>query len=211
MIFPVVSVRLDRHDGWMTEVRLGGRRRLDRVLDPVFMADLATLSMAELRARRDDAAQEETDLSYLRRLLHARLDLVAAEQAHRGGLPGRTVDDLARVLGVGVTGAAHGSGRFLTVSPSRTGEHRRAGEALVSDPSLSDVTTLDDEELLGALAAYQHEEHQVSQLRHRVQVVMDTCNAEVGRRYSSGGASVDALLAAQCGSQAPWPPAAPAL
>lgn len=182
----------------MIEMRLGGRRRLDRVLDPVFTADLATLSMPELRARRDDAAQEETDLSYLRRLLQARLDLVVAEQAHRGGVPGRTVDDLSRVLGAGVTGAAHGSGRFLTVGPSRAGEHRRASEALATDPSLSDVTTLDDELLGGALIAYRGEEHQVSELRRRVQVVMDTCNAEVGLRYRNGGATVDGLLAAQC-------------
>lgn len=179
-------------------MRVGGRRRLDRVLYPAFTADLATLSMPELRARRDEAAQEETDLSYLRRLLQVRLDLVAAEQAHRGGAPGRTVDDLSRVLGTGVTGAAHGSGRFLTVNPSRAGEHRRASEALATDPFLSDVTTLDDAQLDAALAAYQREEHQVSELRRRVQAVMDACNAEVGLRYRDGGATVDGLLAAQC-------------
>lgn len=193
----------------MIEMRLGGRRRLDRVLDPVFTADLATLSMPELRARRDEAAQEETDLSYLRRLLQARLDLVVAEQAHRAGVPGRTVDDLSRVLGAGVTGAAHGSGRFLTVSPSRAGEHRRASEALATDPSLSDVTTLDDEQLVGALLAYRREEHQVSELRRRVQVVMDTCNAEVGLRYRNGGATVDGLLAAQCAAHPHDLPAGP--
>ena len=62
------------------EVRPGGRRRIDRVLGAGFSTGLGELGLAEVRARRDDAAQEETDLSYLRRLLHARIDLVRAEQ-----------------------------------------------------------------------------------------------------------------------------------
>ncbi|MDQ4093290.1 MAG: aerial mycelium formation protein, partial [Actinomycetota bacterium] len=60
----------------MTEVRPGGRQRIDRVLHPGYVAGLSELALAEVRARRDDAAQEETDLSYLRRLLHARIDIV---------------------------------------------------------------------------------------------------------------------------------------
>jgi hypothetical protein len=45
------------------EVRPGGRRRIDRVLSPEYVQDLAALELGEVRARRDDAAQEETDLS----------------------------------------------------------------------------------------------------------------------------------------------------
>ncbi|HWR48122.1 MAG TPA: aerial mycelium formation protein, partial [Pseudonocardiaceae bacterium] len=67
----------------MIEVWSGGRRRIDRVLDPGYVAGLAELGLGEVRTRRDDAAQEETDLSYLRRLLHARIDIVRAEQRRR--------------------------------------------------------------------------------------------------------------------------------
>ena len=67
----------------MIEVRPGGRRRIDRVLAPEYVRDLGQLDLAEVRARRDDAAQEETDLSYLRRLLHGRIDIVKAEQKRR--------------------------------------------------------------------------------------------------------------------------------
>jgi hypothetical protein len=181
----------------MIEVRHGGRRRIDRVLDPAFLRGLQGLPLDELRSRRDDAAQEETDLSYLRRLLQGRMDLVRAELRHRGGEPGTTVDELPTILGVGVVAAAHGSGRFQTVNPSRTGEHRRAAEALAGDPQLSDVTSLDDRALDAALTSYREEEASVSDRRHQVQLVMDTCNAEIGRRYREGDASVDGLLAAE--------------
>ena len=181
----------------MIEVRHGGRRRIDRVLDPVFVAGLRELDLDELRARRDDAAQEETDLSYLRRLLHGRMDLVRAELRHRNGEPGTTVSELPAILGVGVVAAAHGSGRFQTVTPSRTGVHRRAAEALASDPDLSDVTTLDDRALEAAVGAFQSEEESVSDRRHQVQLVMDTCNGEIGRRYREGDASIDGLLDAE--------------
>jgi hypothetical protein len=167
------------------------------VLDPAFLHDLQGLALDELRSRRDDAAQEETDLSYLRRLLHGRMDLVRAELRHRSGEPGATVDELPTILGVGVVAAAHGSGRFQTVNPSRAGEHERAAEALAGDPQLSDVTALDDPALDAALTSYLAEEASVSDRRHQVQLVMDTCNAEIGRRYREGDASVDGLLAAE--------------
>jgi len=181
----------------MIEVRHGGRRLIDRVLDAGFVRDLGTIDLDELRGRRDDAAQEETDLSYLRRLLHGRMDLVRAEQRHRAGEPGNTVEELPQILGAGVVSAANGSGRFLTVTPSRTGEHRRAGEALAADPELSDVTALTDDGLAQALMAFQAEETSVSDRRRQVQAVMDVCNAEIGRRYREGDASVDGLLDAE--------------
>jgi len=183
--------------GAVIEVRHGGRRRIDRVLDPSFVSDLRSIDLDDLRARRDDAAQEETDLSYLRRLLHGRMDLVRAELRHREGEPGSVVQELPQILGEGVVGPAHGSGRFQTVSPSRAGEHRRASEALASDPELTDITALTGEALTAAGEAYRVEELSVSDRRRQVQAVMDACNAEIGRRYRDGDASVEGLLDAE--------------
>ncbi len=180
------------------EVRPGGRRRIDRVLGAAFSTGLGTLGLAEVRARRDDAAQEETDLSYLRRLLHARIDLVRAEQRRRReGGTAPVVAELARILAVNAVGPATGSGRHQTLQPSRAEAHRRHVEALVADVDLSDVGSLSPERLEGALAAYRTEETSVSQRRREVQQVVDTFNAEIGSRYASGTASVDELLAEQ--------------
>lgn len=180
----------------MIEVRPGGRRRIDRVLDPAYTTGLAEQDLAEVRRRRDDAAQEETDLSYLRRLLHARIDIVRAEQQRRregGSSP--VVAELARILAVNAVGPATGSGRHQRLQPSRAEAHRRHVEALVADADLSDVGSLSDEQLDDAQQAYRTEEASVSQRRREVQHVVDTLNAEIGSRYASGAASVDELLA----------------
>ncbi|MGH3793594.1 MAG: aerial mycelium formation protein [Pseudonocardiaceae bacterium] len=182
----------------MIEVRPGGRRRIDRVLAPDFAMGLAGLALAEVRARRDEAAQEETDLSYLRRILHARIDIVRAEQRRRqeGGTTS-VLAELASILARNALGPATGSGRFQTVEPSRAEAHRRHGEALVADVDLSDVASRTDEQLDSALGAYTTEESSVSQRRREVQVVMDALNAEIGSRYARGDASVDDLLTEQ--------------
>lgn len=185
----------------MIEVRPGGRRRIDRVLAPDYVRDLARLDLAEVRSRRDDAAQEETDLSYLRRLLHGRIDIVKAEQKRRReGGSASVVERLAEILADNVGGnAPSGSGRHQPLEPSRAEAHRRHVEALVSDADLSDVTSLPDERLDLALRTYVAEEESVSQRRREVQQVVDALNDEIGARYKAGSASVDTLLAAERG------------
>jgi hypothetical protein len=82
------------------EVVPGGQRRIDRVLDPGFTDGVDQLGLPELRARR-----EEADVSYLRRLLQGRLDILRAELVRRSaggdqdvgglltGLPAILTDD----------------------------------------------------------------------------------------------------------------------
>ncbi len=182
----------------MIEVRPGGRRRIDRVLDPAYMQGVQTCTLDEVRALRDEAAQEETDLSYLRRLLHGRIDIVQAEQRRRAEGDSATVmDSLASILAANVVGPATGSGRHSTLEPSRAEAHRRHVEALVSDVDLSDVASLSDQKLIDALHTYRFEESSVSSRRRQVQVVMDKLNDEIGQRYRGGRASVDELLAEQ--------------
>ncbi|MEY7973654.1 aerial mycelium formation protein [Saccharomonospora xinjiangensis] len=179
----------------MIEVRPGGRRRIDRVLAADYVRDLDRLPMSALRERRDEAAQEETDLSYLRRLLHARIDIVKAEQQRRAsGGQTSVVDQLTAILADNALGPATGSGRHQTLEPSRAGEYRRSAEALVGDADLSDVTSLSDGKLAEALDSYREQERSVSKRRREVQIVVDSFNAEIARRYALGTASVDELL-----------------
>jgi len=180
------------------EVRPGGRRRIDRVLAPEYTERIEQLPLSEVRKLRDEAAQEETDLSYLRRLLHARIDIVRAEQRRRAeGGAASVVEQLAEILATNAIGPATGHGRYQTLEPSRAEAHRRHVEALVADVDLSDVTALSDEKLADALRAYTAEEESVSRRRREVQLVVDRINEEIGRRYREGQASVDELLAAE--------------
>lgn len=184
----------------MTEYMAGGRRRIDRVLAPDYLDGLDDIDITELRARRAEADQEETDLSYARRLLHGRLDLLRAEREAReqgvGSAPaGTTSDDelvgrLSRIL-ADRPRESHGLGRhFARLRPSRIGENRREAERAVADVHGSDLAHLSDAELLGALEHLEDVERRVSRSRRDVQRVVDSLTAELARRYQSGQVAV---------------------
>jgi hypothetical protein len=179
----------------------GGRRRIDRVLGGGFLDGMSGWTMAELRAKRAEAEQEEVDLSYSRRLLHGRLDLLQAEQETRRrgnrGLVAETADDMVATL-AGVLAdepaPTFGMGRHSTLSPSRMGEHRRAAEAAVADVGVSDPPSLDDAGLIEALRRLHEIEQQVGEARREVQAVLDTLSGEMARRYRDGEADIDEVL-----------------
>ena len=186
-------------DGHVIEVRPGGRRRIDRVLAPEYTEGVEQRPLVEVRELRDEAAQEETDLSYLRRLLHARIDIVRAEQERRSSGGSAVVEQLATILSSNAVGPATGLGRYQTHEPSRADAHQRHVEALISDVDLSDVSKLSDSKLGEVLETFIAEEASVSVRRREVQVVVDKLNAEIASRYQRGSASVDELLAAERG------------
>lgn len=179
----------------MTNVKPGGNRRIDRVLDPDFVENLVTRPLATLRERRLEAEQEEADLSYVRRLLHGRIDIVQAEQRRREhGETASIMDQLPQILASGAIGPARELGRLDTRQPSQPDRHRRRVEAMVADLDLSDVTTADDQQLAETLTIFQKEERAVSELRRQVQRVADTLTAEIARRYAEGEADITQLL-----------------
>ncbi len=181
----------------MTEPLKGGRRRIDLVLAEDFLADLDSVDLDDVRRRRREAEQEEADLSYARRMLQGRMDILRAELSRRsdaGGDDEKVVDHLSRILS-DAGRADHGLGRFLTVEPSRVDEHRRAVEQVIADVGVSDVEGHSDEDIRAALERLEEFERGVSEMRQRVQKVMDALTSEVTRRYRTGAANVDDLLA----------------
>ena len=172
-----------------------GSRRIDRVLADDYLVGLADLPLADVRTLRDDAEQEEVDLSYIRRLIQGRMDIVRAELNRReGGASGSLVDNLAQVLADEPRAGARGMGRHATVEPSRVDSHRRYVEALVADVDLSDTSARSSDELHHAMRVLSDEEQVLSGKRRQVQQVMDACSAEITRRYKDGEADVSALL-----------------
>jgi hypothetical protein len=173
-----------------------GGRRIDRILADSFLADLSSVPLDTVRARRREAEQEEADLSYLRRLLQGRIDILRAELARRSGesTPDEgIVSHLSEIL-ADRPRQARGSGRFLTVEPSAVDERRAQVERVLADADLSDLPARSDEELQAGLRRLDEMEATISRERHRVQQAMDTCTAELGRRYRDGDARVDDLL-----------------
>ncbi|MBV9486822.1 MAG: aerial mycelium formation protein [Frankiaceae bacterium] len=180
----------------------GGKRRIDRVLAEGFLERVHEVSLDDLRTMRDEAEQEETDLSYIRRLLQGRLDIMRAEQKRREGgpdapslidlLPGILADEAGPQV-------PHGLGRHATVEPSRADMHRRHVEALVADVDISDPFSHSDESLAHVITVLERQEAEVSSNRRAVQTVMDRCQDEITRRYRDGDANVDALLPSESG------------
>jgi hypothetical protein len=180
------------------EPTVGGSRRIDRVLAEDFLDGLRTMPLSELRELRTEAEQEEVDLSYLRRMIQGRLDILRAEVNRRDGTSsGTLVEGLAAILADEPRGPARGLGRHTTVEPSRADSHRRYVEALVANVDLSDVSARSTDEIAHAMRTLSEEEQGISGKRRLVQNAMDACSAEITRRYRDGEADVDALLSEQ--------------
>lgn len=172
----------------VVQVRPGGRRRLDIVLAPDYLDGLAELSSSLVRQKRVVAMQEETDLSYLRRLLHGRLEQLGKLARDRG----LDVPDFAGPKSSGSTDPARA--RFLAEQPSRAGAQQRAEERLVAEVGLLDPNALDDEGLLEALSKVTAEEESVSAARRHVHEVLDVLTSEMALRLRDGRLTADDLL-----------------
>ena len=173
------------------------QRRIDRVLDHAFTAELPSIPLTVLRERRAEASAEESDLSYLRRVLHGRLDIIAAECARRaGGDQSPLVARLAEIL-ADAPSSRVASARHLGLGGESTdGEYRAAMESRLRELAVPDLTACSDRTLRDTAAALSVCEREVSDLRRRVQGVADSCAADLARRYREGEAAIDDLLAA---------------
>ena len=178
-----------------------GTRRIDRVLAEDYLSGLQSAPLADVRVLRDEAEQEEVDLSYIRRLIQGRCDIVRAELNRReGGGTASLVDGLAQVLADEPRSPARGMGRHTTIEPSRIDSHRRYVESLVADVDLTDTAARTSDELHHTMRVLSEEEQVLSTKRRQVQQVMDACSAEITRRYRDGEADVATLLATADGS-----------
>ena len=165
---------------------------------PGYLQGLESWPLDELRSRRDEATVVETGLSYLRRIIQGRLDILLAEQRRResGEQESLTelVDQLPSILsehvhapGLGRLPALMGPGELDEGLPARL-------EEAMPESRLASVTDVDDAELSSAGDRLVELERQVSGLRRSVFDVLDRLQEEIVRRYRTGEATVDSLL-----------------
>ncbi len=173
-----------------------GGAAVDELLEPGFLEAAMQASMAEVRRLRRSAEQEEVNLSYTRRLLQGRLDIVRRELQRRAEDDGRSlVDLLPEILSEKGRGPAHGLGRHQTVQPSSPEDLEHWVNSLAPGVDLSDIAELTDAQLESAARSLADGERGLSERRRGVQQVMDALAGELGRRYRDGEADVAALLA----------------
>ncbi|MYW67846.1 ABC transporter substrate-binding protein [Streptomyces sp. SID8379] len=162
-------------------------------LPPAPAPDIAALRLPELRTQRRDAQQDEADLSYVRRLLQGRIDILRAELARRRDPESPVVDRLSEILRDQPT-RYRSSARHVTLGTPRSEEFRRLASEMLSEVELSDLGARTDDELHAAMGRLVRYEQQVSRRRQVLQRVADDCSAEIARRYREGEAQVDDLL-----------------
>ncbi|MER7666028.1 MULTISPECIES: ABC transporter substrate-binding protein [unclassified Streptomyces] len=155
--------------------------------------DLPALRLPELRVLRRDAQRDEADLSYVRRLLQGRIDILRAELARRTDPETPVVDRLSEIL-ADTPSRQRSSARHVTLSTPHGEEYRRLAAEMLSDVELSDLGARTDEELHAGMGQLIRYEQQVSRRRQLLQRTADDCSAEIARRYREGEAQVDDLL-----------------
>lgn len=158
---------------------------------------LSALHLSELRRLRHAARREEAGLSFARRLLQGRIDILRAELARRRrvsppvGSP--VLDRLPEILTDAPT-PHRASARHVTLTPPPGDAYRRLVATVLGEVALSDLAARTDEELRQALRRLDDHEQRLSQRRQELHRAADRCGAEIARRYREGEAHVDDLL-----------------
>lgn len=145
------------------------------------LPDFATLSHDELSSLIDSLEREEDEISYRRRLLHGRIDILRQENVLRlraqvsgGGLPEHEATPLARPL--------------------------YAGSGEVPEPQelepLPDLETLSDDELRSTIRELEREEDDISLRRRFLQGQIDILRAARYERLRTGAVDVADLARA---------------
>jgi hypothetical protein len=170
-----------------------------RILDPAYLDGMEGRPIEDIRAMRGECQDVETGLSYLRRVVQGRLDIVDAELARRrGGGDAADLSDLIEQLPSILSDhlRAPGNGRLpSSIGPGRPDEELEAKlDALVAEANLDAITELDEANLAQARDALATLEGEVSARRRALFDRIDALQAELTRRYKSGEASVESLL-----------------
>jgi hypothetical protein len=172
---------------------------LERICGTGYLGDLTERSLDDVRTMRTECQSVESGLSYLRRLVQGRLDVVEAELERRraGGDPSDLSTLLGRlpeILSDRVRSAS--GGRLIEVTAPADIEGAMADELddivaaghLDALPAASDASLAEMRDRLEVL------ERTVSSRRRDVFGRIDALQAELIRRYRSGEANVETLL-----------------
>ncbi len=165
------------------------RRRADVIVGPEYLQGLADLDLDALRAKHDECLEVETEVSYVRRLAQARIDILEAEidRREKGGSIGDLVAALPQILAdEGPRGDPSTSRLPRHLAPAPVLSGRRSLEHLIEDATLVNLPTLSEDELQSTLARLRTLEHEVSERRRALHRVIDAIEHELTERHKAG-------------------------
>jgi hypothetical protein len=176
----------------MAESRPGAR--LERILDEGYLEGLPDWSTAQVRTARAECEAEEEGISYARRVLQGRLDILRAELLGREG-DGDVQDLLAELPGIlssdhVASPPAQARSTRLRV-PEDADRHEAEIDELVGSTEVAELATDDLAAVIERLVGH---ERQLSALRRQLFDRIDTLRDELARRYKDGTAAVSEFL-----------------
>jgi hypothetical protein len=170
------------------------RRRIDRVTAEDYLDGLDSVDLVTVRSMRDDCREEETRLSYARRVVHGQLDIVHAEQRRRSGGGGDLVETLTAILADDPAPRSRDARTAPVYAPDDEGYGQRSHDTLIDDPAMGRVPDLDDDELATLFERLREKEQHVSNLRRAVLDNLDRLQEELIRRYRDGTVNLDEIV-----------------
>jgi hypothetical protein len=178
----------------MSEPNTIGSSRTADVLSATFLDGLPDLPTEEVRRRRDESLAEREFLSYLRRLLQVRQDVLSAERGQRksGEEPESLVDRLTAVLSKGgkANGTTRGEAIRTVLSEADLEEAERQAEAMLPPLNLDESDQMSEDEMERAVRSLAEAERAVSSRRAAVIRVHDRLQEELKQRYRDNPAEI---------------------
>lgn len=174
------------------------RRLVERIAESDYLDGLREIPIQRLREMREECREGENELSFERRLCQARIDILSGELDRRAGGGGNK--DLVAMLPELLATEGSAAGAALPARapdfsiPRNADVPRRRVEEIVGEQTLSRLSTLASEEIQGIIKSLGESERAVSVKRKKVQEVLDTVQAEIVRRYTSGEADPSSAL-----------------
>jgi hypothetical protein len=167
------------------------RRRIDVMLEAEYLEGLSDRSIDDVRVLHEDTMEVETELSYVRRLAQARIEIVNAELDRRasGGSVGDLVAMLPEILSDDHPRPDPATSRLPRhLAPSPSIEWRRGLESLITDTTLVNLPTIPEDELRATIDQLGLLEREVSDRRRALHKVIDRIEAELTSRHKVGRA-----------------------
>ncbi|HEV7523898.1 MAG TPA: hypothetical protein VGP92_02975 [Acidimicrobiia bacterium] len=165
--------------------------RIQRLIDPAFVASLDGRPLDDLRAMKAECNDVENALSYRRRLAQARIEILEADHERRAR--GGTVEDLVRDL-PRILSAESGRSSITDTrvpppdAPALDLRWPDGREELIADTTLANLPLLPDAELDATLARLRDFERELSDLRRSIHDVIDSIEREIAARQVAGTA-----------------------